>query len=122
MMLEQPNEVKRIDDPHVDAVQREVMAAISPDGRPPDLATARAGWKKLALLGIVVAAVGVAILFLTLGPAAGGLASILLVGYIALTVPVWGAGLLRGQEERVAHKIAEEVVHPGFHSDSPASR
>jgi len=120
MTFEQPKEVtSKAADPQVDAVQREVMTAISPDGRPPDLAEARAGWKKLAILGLVVAIVGVSLLFLTLGPTAGGLASILLVGYIALTVPVWGAGLLRGQEERVAHKIAEEVVHPDHHHPAP---
>lgn len=122
MVFAQPENVKKTDERHVDAVQREVMAAISPDGRPPELAAARSGWKQLAIVGMVVAIVGVVVLFITLGPAAGGLASILLVGYIALTVPVWGAGILRGQEERVAHKIAEEVVHPEFHSDSSASR
>lgn len=121
-MLEQPENVKKANEPRVDAVQREVMAAISPDGRPPELAEARSGWKRLAVVGMIVAIVGVAVLFITLGPAAGGLASILLVGYIALTVPVWGAGILRGQEERVAHKIAQNVVHPEFRSDSHTSR
>jgi len=116
MTFQQPNEVKRVEDARVDAVQREVMTAISPDGRPPDLARARTGWKQLAVVGLVVAIVGISVLFITLGPTAGGLASILLVGYIALTVPVWGAGLLRGQEERVAHQIAEEVVHPDHQS------
>lgn len=110
-MLVQPDE-KNTEDPHVDAVQREVMASISPDGRPPELAAARSGWRQLAIVAILVAILGVIVLFITLGPAAGGLASMLLVGYVALTVPVWGAGLLRGQEERTARKIAEEVVGP----------
>ncbi|MBL8887677.1 MAG: hypothetical protein JNK16_13545 [Phycisphaerales bacterium] len=121
-MLVQPEDFKKADEPRVDAVQREVMAAISPDGRPPELGAARSGWKQLAIVGMIVAIVGVAVLFITLGPEAGSLASILLVGYIALTVPVWGAGILRGQEERTAHKIAEDVVHPEFRSDSHQSR
>lgn len=111
MVLEQPKGRNGAADPRVDEVQREVMTVISPDGRPPELAGARAGWRRLAVIGLVVSAACVAVLFTVLGATAGGLASILLIGYIALTVPVWGAGLLRGQEERVAHKIADKVVH-----------
>ncbi len=118
MTFEQPVETRTVQDPHVDAVQREVMTAISPDGRPPDLATARRGWRRAVIAGLVIAVVGIVVLIVTLGPTAGALASILLVGYIALTVPVWGAGILRGQEERVAHNIAEQVVHPDHHSHS----
>jgi hypothetical protein len=116
MTFANPDGTEKAEDPQVDAVQQEVMGAISPDGRPAELAGSRTGWKGLAVVGLVVAIVGVSVLFITLGPAAGGLASILLVGYIALTVPVWGAGLLRGREERVAHEIAKDVVHPDHHA------
>ncbi|MBX3379581.1 MAG: hypothetical protein KF805_05775 [Phycisphaeraceae bacterium] len=108
------DEAERHDDPRVDQVQEEVMAATSPDGRPPQLAGVRAGWRRMAIIGLLAAVAAVALLFATLGLSAGLLATILLAGYVALTVPVWGAGLLRGQEERAAHRIAEEVVHPEY--------
>lgn len=120
MTLEQPEKPDEEKDPRVDEVQREVMSQISPDGTPPDLAVARAGWRRTILVGMAISVVGVLVLFLTLGPTAGGLASILFVGYVALTVPVWGAGILRGQEERIARDIAERRVHPG-HRDSPST-
>lgn len=111
MMLEQTGG-NRVEDPEVDAEQGRVMTAISPDGRPPDIAAARANWRRTVIVAIAVAILGVALLVILLGPTAGGLASILLVGYVALTVPVWGAGLLRGREERIAHDIAQKRIHP----------
>lgn len=111
MMLEQPHGAEKIEDPLVDSEQQRVMTQISPDGRPPELAHARANWKRTTIIAVACSLIGIALLVLTLGPTAGGLASILLVGYIALTAPVWGAGILRGREERIAHEIAERRVH-----------
>ncbi|MBX3388109.1 MAG: hypothetical protein KF691_01495 [Phycisphaeraceae bacterium] len=112
MMSEQPNDNKLVPDLEVEIEQQKVMTVISPDGRPPEMASTRINWKRATLIAVVGSLLGVALLIVTLGPTAGGLASILLVGYIALTVPVWGAGLMRGQEEKIAHEIAERRVHP----------
>lgn len=105
--LTQPNEPAS---PRVDAIQEEVMTVISPDGRPPEPAKARSEWKWLFLIGIPLGLICIGIMLVKLGLAAGLLATALLLGYVALTVPVWGAGLLRGKEERIAREVAQSHV------------
>ncbi|MFO0859116.1 MAG: hypothetical protein U0570_01075 [Phycisphaerales bacterium] len=99
-------------DPQVDAVQQQVMRDISPDGRPPPLPTVRSEWKWFIIATAILGLAAIVVLFLSLGAAAGFLAIILLAGYIGLTVPVWGAGLLRGREERDAKVAAQNIVIP----------
>lgn len=96
--------------PQVDAVQKEVMTIISPDGRPPAPAQSRSEWKWLVLLGLPLGLICIGILLVKLGLEAGLLATALLIGYLVLTVPVWGAGLLRGKEERVAREVAQSHI------------
>ena len=111
----EPHESKEGKNPAVDAVQREVMGAISPDGRPPDPATARAEWRWFLFVVIPLGIGGVVALFVKFGAAAGTLVGLLGAGYLVLTFPVWGAGLMRGKEERQARQVAErEVMRDSF--------
>lgn len=93
--------------PAVDRVQEEVMTAISPDGRPPHRQSRLVEWKwfimgasALALCGIAWAAIS-GITWPTFVFVAAAIC-VFLVG----SIPTWGAGLLRGGEEREARKVA----------------
>jgi hypothetical protein len=90
--------------PEVDRVQEEVMAATSPDGRPPHRATRIAEWKWFIVgAGIAWAAQTV------LGWSSVVTIVALVIFSFAASSPVWGAGLLRRGEERRARKVA--LVH-----------
>lgn len=94
------------------------MAAKSPDGRPPPRWARLLEWKWSAVAAITLLVVGV-----TLGLAYGvhgpeylfgGFLVALLLG---AAVPAWGAGLLRGREERAARAVAKRTTPP----NQPAS-
>ncbi|HEX8877732.1 MAG TPA: hypothetical protein VF777_13360 [Phycisphaerales bacterium] len=116
----QRTDVPPTQDAAVDAVQRDVMETISPDGRPPEMSTQRREWKWFWLIGIPIGIGAVVVFLVALGPAAGLLGLIILAGMMVMAVPAWGAGLLRGQEERVARNVAEKVVR--VDSRPPSSR
>lgn len=87
----------------VDAVQDEVMAASSSEGHPPPRAWRLAGWHWLAIVVPLLAVLGGLVwVALAVGFAAAALALVLLAVMVGAAAPVWGAGLLRGREERAA--------------------
>ncbi len=101
--------------PVLDARQVEVMAETSVDGRPPDRESRRSGWRWFLLVAPLVLIALVAGVAWGVGPKAfNGRNVLMAIGVIALmaaaAAPVWGAGLLRGQEERAARKIARRQV------------
>ena len=90
-----------------DARQDGIMTAQSPDGRPPRRRLRRREWWWLiaGLLvvltcGVVYAAVSGAEMMTVI------LAVVLVTALFGAAVPVWGAGLLRGREQRSAHRGA----------------
>ncbi len=91
----------------LDKRQQEVMARLSTDGRPPGHWLRTVEWRWLAILaGVLV--VGVAawsVWALNTWTILAGLALVVLM--LVAASPVWGAGLLRGQEERIARKKAK---------------
>lgn len=91
----------------LDLRQDELMAAASPDGNPPTHRQRRLGWWWLAIGASVLIVAGIAWaairgVDMTAVLAASGLALVLL----GSAAPVWGAGLLRGREERSARRKA----------------
>jgi hypothetical protein len=91
-------------------VREELMAVESPDGRPPPALMRRLEWAALGLatLAALLAAWGL----LATQPRSGAwLVAWALV--LLVTVPVWGAALLRGREERRAAREAKTVVKEG---------
>jgi hypothetical protein len=100
----------------VDAMQDRLMIVKSSDGAPPPRAWRLAGWHWLAVLVPLLAVLGGLVwVGIVMGVGAA------LVGFVLLAVmggaaaPVWGAGLLRGSEEREARAEvrAEEGLQPG---------
>ena len=91
----------------VEDVREELMAMESPEGRPPPATMRRIEWGALGLA--TVAALIAAWGLLTMQPrSAPWLVAWALV--LLVTVPVWGAALLRGREERRAAREAKAVV------------
>jgi hypothetical protein len=91
-----------------DVRQDRIMTAGSPDGRPPTHGQRRREWWWLGgglvlviIGGVVYAAVTGAQMMTVI------LAVVLIAALAAAAVPVWGAGLLRGSEQRSAHRKAE---------------
>lgn len=96
--------------PEVDRVQEEVMAARSPEGRPPHRRTRLAEWKWFIVASVVLALS--ALIWGALSVVAWqivAVAAALMLLFLGATSPVWGAGLLRGGEEREARKTA--LIH-----------
>ena len=90
-----------------DARQDRIMTAESPDGRPPTHDQRRREWwwlgggLALLLVGGIVYAVVTGAQAITVV-----LVVVFLGALIAAAVPVWGAGLLRGREQRSAERGA----------------
>jgi Flp pilus assembly protein TadB len=92
----------------LDARQEELMTSASSEWRPPHRKTRLKGWRWLAGAAIVL------VLGVTTWAALDGvklheigiLAAFSVILMVA-AVPVWGAGLLRGREERAARHEAE---------------
>lgn len=91
----------------VEEVRTELMAQESPDGRPPPVGMRRLEWGALAVatVGALLAAWGLLVMQPRSGPWLIAWGLVLLV-----TVPVWGAALLRGREGRRATREAQTVV------------
>lgn len=89
----------------VDSLQDELMSAKSSDGGPPSRGWRLTGWHWLVVLVPLLAIVcGVVWTSLAMGvwTALAGLVLLAVMGLAA--APVWGAGLLRGREERAARR------------------
>ncbi len=99
--------------PRVDRVQEEIMTAISPDGRPPHRLLRRAEWKWFVIGGtaLALAAVAWAVSSSVPWPTLIFVATLLIL-FLGAAIPTWGAGLLRGSEERQARKAALIVTPP----------
>ncbi|MFN0010625.1 MAG: hypothetical protein ACKVS8_03170 [Phycisphaerales bacterium] len=93
--------------PRVDRVQDEVMTATSPEGRPPTRHVRRAEWKWFLIGGSVLALAAVvwAVSSSVPWPTLLFVAALLIL-FLGAAIPTWGAGLLRGGEERQARKVA----------------
>ncbi|MGE3107809.1 MAG: hypothetical protein AB7G11_03100 [Phycisphaerales bacterium] len=92
----------------VEAVEHEVMSVASPDGRAPDESSRRYGRVMFLSLGLGSLLIGaILIIVLVGGWYALAAASIYVFLLIVAGMPVWGAGILRRQEESDVHK---EVV------------
>jgi hypothetical protein len=108
--LEDLSELKR--DSQVDAIEEEIMADGTPEGRPPHRETRDFEWR-IAIVVIPIILFGPALLvgyFAGPIPALGTLLFALVM--VCAAGPVWGAGLLRREEHRHAHQQAEHLSHP----------
>jgi hypothetical protein len=97
-----------------DLRQDAIMTASSVDGRPPNHSHRRIEWRLIAAACVLVAGgVGVT---LALGGVTPGVAGFGVVYAVLLLLvgagPVLAAGLLRGREQRAAHRGAEIVPPP----------
>lgn len=95
----------------LDRDQEDVMSARSSDGRPPPSTLMRNEWRWFAIgVGLLFAAlvVWMVVSRASTGSVAAGVAYVALL--IAAASPVIGAGLLRGGEERAAHKAVRTRV------------
>jgi len=105
----------------VDDRQEELMSVLSTDGRPPNRVKLQSAWRWFAL-GAAVLAVGA----LAVAIMKGASGSTLIVGFIGVVAvliaaaPVWGAGVLRGSEERAARKQA--LIQEALTADRSKSR
>lgn len=94
----------------VDALQDEHMAHESPDGRPPERHQRNTAWGGLFLIGLLVALAAITTAAYFWGMPAV-IIGIVLIGLMALaSAPAWGAGILRGKEERHARAEARTDV------------
>jgi hypothetical protein len=89
----------------LDQSQEDVMAARSSDGRPPPSKLMRKEWRWFGIGGVLVFSALVVWMVVSRaspGSVVAGIAYVVLL--LAAASPVLGAGLLRGGEERAAHK------------------
>ncbi len=96
--------------PMVDELQDELMSIHSSDGRPPPRRLRVAEWRWVVILVpiVLLCIAGWAVSRqLDVGTILGGL--VLVVALVAAGAPVWGAGLMRGSEEREARREAMEA-------------
>lgn len=98
----------------IDLRQDAIMTASSVDGRPPTHTRRRIEWRLIAAACVLVAGgVGVAV---ALGGVTPAVAAFGLVYAVLLLLvgagPVLAAGLLRGKEQRAAHRDAEDPPPP----------
>jgi len=108
------NQVPPGESPAVDALQTEIMAAESVDGRPMARTSRTLAWR-LVIVGIAVAgAVGFTWAVIR------GVDAMVIIGFTLAFIallgiggwPVWTAGMLRGKEEAVALDVAIDEVQP----------
>ena len=95
----------------VDAAQDKLMSITSSDGGPPPRGWQLTGWHWLAVVVPLLLVIGGAVWVawaMGVGVALVGL--VLLAAMAGAAAPVWGAGLLRGGEERAARIEAEAEV------------
>jgi len=93
--------------PEIDRVQEQVMTEISPEGRPPPRQLRVMEWKWV-LTGAGVLLIGAAVLVATSSMAwpTVAFAVVILLVLMGAAIPTWGAGLLRGGEEKRARVSA----------------
>jgi hypothetical protein len=95
----------------VDARQDQFMIVNSSDGAPPPRLWRLAGWHWfVVLVPVLLILGGLTWIALTVGLGAALAGFVLLVVMGGAAAPVWGAGLLRGGEERLARENA--VIDP----------
>ena len=93
--------------PEVDRAQEEVMTAISPDGRPPERELRTLEWKWVLIAGaVLLACTVVAVTVSSIAWPTVLFAGVIVLVLIGAAIPTWGAGLLRGGEERQARASA----------------
>lgn len=98
--------------PEVDRIQEEVMAAKSPEGRPPHRRTRIAEWKWFIIGASAVGAIAMSLsIFGVIAWPTALWVGVLIFLSLAAASPTWGAGLIRGGEERKARKVALIRVH-----------
>lgn len=92
----------------VDDRQDQLMARDSVDGSPPSRRRRLAEWRWIVIVGPLLAIAAVAFAIMRgAGGAAIALGIVACLAYMLLAGwPVWGAGILRGKEERAARKEA----------------
>jgi hypothetical protein len=95
----------------VNAIQDDLMAVASSEGAPPPRGWRLEGWHWLVVVGLALAVLGGLVwVALTKGVLAALAGLALVVIMLGATAPVWGAGLLRGAEERRARIQARAAV------------
>lgn len=95
--------------PAVDGVQEEVMAVISPDGRPPNRELRVLQWKWVLIAGgILLTCAAVVVAMSNMAWPTVLFAGVIVLVLVGAAIPTWGAGLLRGGEERRARVSALE--------------
>jgi len=95
----------------VDALQDELMVNTSSDGGPPPRAWRLAGWHwVVAMIPVMLLIAATIWVAMTMGIAAAVTGFVVVSVLAAAAVPVWGAGILRGKEERAAHVQARVEV------------
>ncbi|MBL8746938.1 MAG: hypothetical protein JNK58_11350 [Phycisphaerae bacterium] len=97
----------------VDALEQDLMAVESPEGRPPARELRDAERRVAAIVVPLVVLVPVIVIGLAAGARAAVAALIAALVLMCAAVPVWGAGLLRGSEHRRAHDEAEHIARLG---------
>ena len=109
--IEDPSAREYVESARVDQEQDRIMARNSVDGAPPPRATRVAEWRwsiaSAALLLVIIAA-WTASRHLSFSTVLVGL--VLVAALVAAASPVWGAGLMRGSEERDARRQASAKV------------
>lgn len=98
----------------VDALQDKLMIAKSSEGASPSRRWRLSGWHWLAVVVPLIAAIGGVVwvaLAVGIGTALAGM--VLLAVMVGAAVPVWGAGLFRGTEEREAKVEAKAELGAG---------
>lgn len=94
----------------VEEVTQGVMSTVSPEGRPAVTTTHRLPLV-LGIFALVILLGGTVMAAVMFG---GGIAVIMGIAYAMVLLlaasPVWGASLLRNQEEQYAEKRAERIV------------
>ncbi len=100
----------------LDQSQEDVMAARSSDGRPPPSKLMRKEWRWFGIGGVLVffaLMTWMVVSRASTGSVVAGVAYVVLL--LAAASPVLGAGLLRGGEERAAHKTVRNRL-PDLHA------
>lgn len=92
----------------VDALEDDLMAIESPEGRPPDRNIRRAEWRVARILIPAFVFIPAILVTIFAGVVAGIGALFAALVLMCAAAPVWGAGLIRAGEHLHAHEEAEE--------------